>query len=75
MRKSGRTGWYVRVLREAQVARGAGMSLVARPHPQWTVAAANAVMHDRIGDTAALAALPELAASWRDMLGKRLAAD
>jgi len=60
------------VLREAQVARGANLTLVERPHPAWTVVAANAVMHDRTGDIDALVALPELAASWRDTLVKRL---
>jgi len=58
VRTSGRTGWYFRVLREAQVARGADLTLMERPHPAWTVAAANAVMHDRAGDTNAFLALP-----------------
>lgn len=70
--KSGRTGWYLRVREPGLVAPGAVMSLVERPHPQWTVAAANAVMHQRVGDTAALAALDALAASWRATLRKRL---
>ena len=72
--KSGRTGWYFRVRRPGPVTVGAVLVLVERPHPEWTIAAANAVMHQRVGDTAALALLPELAASWRATLQKRLAA-
>jgi MOSC domain-containing protein YiiM len=72
--KSGRTGWYFRVREAGVVAPGASLSLVTRPHPAWTVAAANAVMHQRIGNTAALAALDALAEIWRVTLRKRLAA-
>jgi MOSC domain-containing protein YiiM len=71
--KSGRTGWYFRVRTPGLVAQGTALSLVARPHPEWTVAAANAVMHQRVGDTAALASLAPLSASWRATLRRRLA--
>lgn len=70
--KSGRTGWYLRVRQAGPVTPGAAMSLLARPHAEWTVAAANAVMHQRIGNTTALAALDALAESWRATLRKRL---
>lgn len=72
VRQSGRTGWYFRVIQEGHVAAGARLSLVARPHPTWTIAAANAVMTDRVGDTAALATLDELSSSWQQALRKRL---
>lgn len=76
MERTGRTGWYFRVLREGVVEAGNPIRLLARPHPEWTVAAANAVMHDRQDDLAAaamLAACPALSASWRLSLGKRVA--
>lgn len=71
----GRTGWYFRVLTEGLVEAGQALRLRARPHPAWTVAAANAVMHERKQDVtaaAALAALPELSESWRRTLARRV---
>jgi MOSC domain-containing protein YiiM len=70
--ESGRTGWYFRVQREGRVTRGDSLTVVDRPHPLWSVAAANAVMHDRVGDVGALVALPSLSANWRRTLEKRL---
>ena len=69
---NGWTGWYVRVLREGIIATGDALTLVERPHPAWTVAAANAVMHKGAGDAAALAALLQLSSSWRQTLAARL---
>ena len=71
---SGRTGWYFRVRRGGQVAPGAGLTLLERRYPEWTIAAANRVMHRREGDTAALARLDALSASWRHTLERRLQA-
>ena len=71
---SGRTGWYFRVLREGTVTAGDILFLVDRPHPEWSVAAANHVMHRREGDAAALASLKSLSASWRHTLERRLQA-
>jgi MOSC domain-containing protein YiiM len=71
---TGRTGWYLRVLREGSAVAGTTLSLVDRRHPEWTIAAANRVMHQREGDTAALARLEALAASWRHTLTRRLEA-
>lgn len=73
---SGRTGWYFRVLRGGQVQAGDALALVERPHPQWTIAAANGVMHYREGGraaAAALAGLPALSESWRETLAHRVA--
>lgn len=70
--QTGRTGWYFRVLETGKVEAPAEFALVSRPHPQWTVAEANAVMHQRKQDwAAALAACPALSASWRASLGRR----
>ncbi|WP_373047448.1 MOSC domain-containing protein [Vulgatibacter sp.] len=76
MQRTGFTGWYFRVLREGLVAPGDELRLIERPLPAWTVARAHEVMHGRPADreaAAALAALPQLAGSWRERLG-RLAA-
>jgi MOSC domain-containing protein YiiM len=71
---AGRTGWYLRVLREGEISAGLEVVLVERPQPRWTIACCNEVMYVRKRDrdlAAELAAVPELAASWRNMLGKR----
>lgn len=76
MQRTGRTGWYLRVLREGHVAPDGALRLVERPLPAWTVARANEVMHGRPVDrsaAAALATVPLLAARWRESL-LRLAA-
>ena len=72
--ESGWTGWYLRVRQGGTVAAGATLTLVARPHPEWTVRAANRVMHGRPRDRAAaatLAGVPALSESWRATLSKR----
>ena len=38
MVKARRCGWYYRVVEEGRVTAGDGLELLARPHPQWTVA-------------------------------------
>jgi MOSC domain-containing protein YiiM len=42
-----RPGWYSRVLTEGEVAPGDQMTLVARPHPDWTVARLFLTLYDR----------------------------
>ncbi len=44
--RCGRTGWYLRVLREGAVEAGAPITLLERPHPEWTVAQAFQLMLD-----------------------------
>lgn len=76
IQRTGRTGWYLRVLREGHVRTGDELTLIERPLPEWTVARANEVMHGRPADRAAaavLAQLPQLAPTWRESL-RRLAA-
>jgi MOSC domain-containing protein YiiM len=72
--RTGRTGWYFRVLREGEVAAGAALALVDRPAPEWTISAANQVMHGRPRNNAAaasLAVVPALSDAWRVTLAKR----
>ena len=74
VQRSGRTGWYFRVLVEGLVAPGMTLTLVERPSPQWTVERCNVVMHHEKGDRAlasALAAVASLSASWRRTLTRR----
>lgn len=67
--ENGHTGWYFRVAREGDVARGAALALRERPHGTWTVAAANDVMHRDVGNVRELAALEPLSESWKRRLG------
>lgn len=72
--QTGRTGWYFRVLAEGRVSAPTEFVLAARPHPEWTVAAANQVMHHLKTDwdaAAELAHCPALSASWRTTLTHR----
>jgi MOSC domain-containing protein YiiM len=74
VQESGKTGWYFRVLQEGTVAAGMPITLVGRPHANWSVARANYVMHvDKHNEALAaeLAELPELSASWQHALARR----
>jgi len=74
--ETGRTGWYLRVLDEGDVASGVPVLLLDRPAPEWTVERVHAVMRHRHRDpeaAAALAACPLLAARWRAMLAEAAA--
>jgi MOSC domain-containing protein YiiM len=67
--RNGLTGWYLRVLKEGQVAAGDELLLVERPNPDWSIARANDIAHHRKDDRdqfAALAAVPFLSAAWRE---------
>jgi MOSC domain-containing protein YiiM len=71
---TGRTGWYFRVLTEGYVGPGQALLLLDRPHPAWTIARANHVMHQARRDqeaAAALAACPLLSVTWRETLAQR----
>jgi MOSC domain-containing protein YiiM len=69
--RSGRTGWYIRVLEEAEVRPGLALTLEERPHPEWTIIRASRVMRNRKIDPVSagqLAACEPLAVSWREHL-------
>jgi len=73
---SGRTGWYYRVLAEGNIAQDDELTLIERPHPDWSLARLIRVIYHDKADRKALAALAELsvlAPSWREMAAKRLA--
>ncbi len=74
--RSGRTGFYLRVLQEGNLEAGMALQRVSRPAAQWSVLQAHRLREDARSDpqaTAALAALPELAERFRRDLEKRLA--
>lgn len=76
--RTGLTGWYFRVLREGKIQAGDVLTLVERRAAEWSVAAANEVMHHRKDDIAAalaLAACPGISASWRTTLTRRAAGE
>lgn len=71
--ETGRSGWYLRVLQEGWLEAGMPLTLVARPHADWTVRRAAQVMasrQERREEALALAHLPELAGDWRYRLAK-----
>ena len=74
---SGATGWYFRVDEEGSVAEGDMMTLVERPHPEWTVARVFGLIVRGDDDAAALkqlASLDALSADWRGRAARKLAA-
>ena len=54
---TGHGGWYLRVVQEGTVSAGDAWELQSRPNPDWTIAAANDVMHHRRDDLAAARSL------------------
>lgn len=75
MRKTLRTGWYLRVAEGGAVAAGDQMSLLHRPHPEWTVRRVAAALFDPDSpreEVAPLAALAALDPTWRGVFAERL---
>lgn len=70
--RTGRTGWYLRVLDEASIEAGLPVTLLERPNPTWPVTRVAQVFRRRAHpspETAELATLSHLAADWRSALG------
>jgi MOSC domain-containing protein YiiM len=72
--QSGRSGWYLRVLRDGRVETGLPLTLVERPFPAWNIARVNDVSYRLVRDAGAddrraLADVPVLAAAWRQGIG------
>ncbi|MFC3039433.1 MOSC domain-containing protein [Virgibacillus xinjiangensis] len=75
IQKSGRTGWYFRVLEEGEAHCSTDLELMERLSPAWTIAACNEVMHVRKEDLRLaedLAACEGLGESWKKALNKRI---
>lgn len=75
LQKTGRTGWYYRVLEEGSVAPGDELRLVDRRSPEWSLRRLWRTLYvdtlnpDELAAMAALAHLPE---SWRRHAERRL---
>ncbi len=75
VQRSGRTGWYYRVLEEGPVAAGDTLQLLDRPHPGWSIDRLRRVLYvdmldqDALRAVASLSALPD---RWRRIAEKRL---
>ena len=75
VQKTGRTGWYLRVLQAGQVQVGDALELVERPYPALTVAQTSGASAARPPDLALWRALAEcavLAPGWRGKFIRRL---
>ena len=65
---NGQAGWYFRVLKPGTIDVGQACCLVARPHPDWSVFRANALMYQRAESRAALMelmGLDALSSEWK----------
>lgn len=74
VQQTGRTGWYFRVLQEGFVSVDQPLTLVERPHPEWSVAAANRIMHfdkNNLESALRLATVSALSESWQATLTRR----
>jgi MOSC domain-containing protein YiiM len=77
MEQTGRTGWYLRVIREGYVESGTPIELIERGNSDWSIALANEMVYGKaadLGQMKAFAAYSLLADSWRDRLSKKIAA-
>ncbi|MEO4043185.1 MOSC domain-containing protein [Hoeflea sp. CAU 1731] len=71
--KTGRTGWYYRVLAPGEVGIGDALTLIERPCPEWSVMSVTRARLTRrisLQDARTLATLPELANGWRDAFAR-----
>lgn len=71
VRRNGRSGWYLRVLKEGAVEAGQEVRLVDHPNPDWTIRRAARAMLGRAQDrdqAAALSRARGLSEDWRRRL-------
>lgn len=76
--KSGRTGWYYRVLQEGFIQPGEPIALIERPQPRWQLAAIIAARFDPRLDPALareISLIAELSDSWRRAFVRKSNAD
>ncbi len=75
VQKTGRTGWYYRVLSAGQIEPGTLLKLDDRPRPEWPLSRIVSLLYHRtleFDDLEALSKLPELASGWRELAAKRV---
>lgn len=76
VQKTGRTGWYYRVLEDGTVEEGSRFRLIERPEPDWNLARIVELLYVDVKNFAALSELvkvPHLADNWRVLAERRLA--
>jgi MOSC domain-containing protein YiiM len=76
VQKTGRTGWYYRVLTPGRIEPGARMTLEQRPQPAWPLARIIALLYTRttaFDELAEVANIAELAEGWRKLAARRVA--
>ncbi|WP_120499169.1 MOSC domain-containing protein [Roseovarius sp. EL26] len=76
--KTGRTGWYYRVLEHGQIRKGDHINLIERRQPDWTVQRVTAARLTRqvsSQDAHTLANLSDLAEGWRSAFEKLASGD
>lgn len=68
-------GFYARVVRLGEIAKGETLTLVRRPHPEWSSRRAFDVFvrGEDLAELRELAALPALSQLWKDGLARQLA--
>jgi len=74
VQRSGRTGWYYRVLEPGTVQAGDVLRLAARPHPEWPLSRVIRLLYTdtlHLDDLRALSRL-RLPASWEKLVRRRL---
>jgi MOSC domain-containing protein YiiM len=74
VQKTGRTGWYYRVLRAGHIESGNVIALVDRPQPDWPLSRLISLLYHRttaFDELAKVVEIPELAEGWRQLAGKR----
>jgi MOSC domain-containing protein YiiM len=78
VQRTGRTGWYYRVLESGVVEAGTALSIVDRPQPDWPLARLLHVLYRDTRNREALARaadIAELAEGWRALFRRRLETD
>lgn len=74
VQRSGRTGWYYRVLEPGDLQAGDVLQLVARPHPEWPLARVIRLLYTDTLDEISLRTLAglQLPSSWEKLVQRRL---
>lgn len=73
--KTGRSGWYLRVLKEGSVAAGDALELQDRPFPDWPIGRASEVSYGsshRQNEALELSRVEALPLDWRNWLTERV---
>lgn len=75
VQRTGRTGWYYRILEEGRASPGDELKLEDRPHADWPLARLNLLLTSRSlarDELRSMAELRFLSASWRKIASRRL---